>query len=185
MSTGPVRLPSQAQLDHAIRFFAARHSEWDAMNRENGAEVKVLGKRHRAELRQWRADPINAGLDYNGLFVLEDTASSIVSRHFGIELDRSMGVEFWGYEADGADERPFSQILNKRYFTPAEIDRLDNGQLPNVLITAGGWGSRSHWVAVVTEIPRLLRNWKRGTMRDVERANEAAKTPWWGWMLEG
>lgn len=49
--------------------------------------------------------------------------------------------------------RPFCKRLldrtRKRGLTRAQIDALDNGQLPNVFITAGGWRCRHQWIAEI------------------------------------
>jgi hypothetical protein len=44
--------------------------------------------------------------------------------------------------------RPFcSHLLNvDRSYTRAQIDDMDNGQIPNVFISAGGWRCRHQWV---------------------------------------
>jgi hypothetical protein len=44
--------------------------------------------------------------------------------------------------------RPFCTRLLKtrRVFSRAQIDAMDNGQLPNVFITGGGWRCRHQWI---------------------------------------
>lgn len=47
--------------------------------------------------------------------------------------------------------RPFCRhLLNTaKTYTRAEIDELDNGQIPNVMITCGGWRCRHQWLLAI------------------------------------
>lgn len=51
--------------------------------------------------------------------------------------------------------RPFCRhmlaVTAKRSLTRAEIDKLDNGQLPNVFQTGGGYGCRHQWLLSLTK----------------------------------
>ena len=44
--------------------------------------------------------------------------------------------------------RPFCERLLKsdRTYTREEIDRMNNGQIPNVFVTCGGFSCRHQWV---------------------------------------
>lgn len=44
--------------------------------------------------------------------------------------------------------RPFCEERVGRVFTREEIDAMDNGQLPNVFLTGGGYNCRHSWIAV-------------------------------------
>lgn len=62
------------------------------------------------------------------------------------------GVEI-RYQYEGPDDkltRPFCHELERRTkttgLTRAEIDKLDNGQLPDVFITGGGFNCRHQWI---------------------------------------
>jgi len=50
---------------------------------------------------------------------------------------------------DGAT-RPFCAALVNEIRTRAEIDELSNGQIPNTLLTAGGYNCRHKWQAIGT-----------------------------------
>jgi hypothetical protein len=54
--------------------------------------------------------------------------------------------------------RPFCYQHAGRVYTRAEINALDNGQLPNVFLTAGGYNCRHVWQAVskVSELQALV-----------------------------
>jgi len=51
-------------------------------------------------------------------------------------------------------ERPFCRHLTDtdRAYTREQIDRMDNGQLPNVFITGGGWNCRHQWILDTREL---------------------------------
>jgi SPP1 gp7 family putative phage head morphogenesis protein len=44
--------------------------------------------------------------------------------------------------------RPFCHARVGKVFTKADIDAMDNDQLPNVYLTAGGYNCRHQWIAV-------------------------------------
>jgi hypothetical protein len=44
--------------------------------------------------------------------------------------------------------RPFCRGHVGKVYTRAQIDALDNGQLPNTFLTGGGWNCRHVWHAV-------------------------------------
>ena len=55
------------------------------------------------------------------------------------------------YEYSGLDDkltRPFCEHLLEvgKAYTRAEIEKMDNGQLPNVFLTGGGWNCRHQWI---------------------------------------
>lgn len=49
------------------------------------------------------------------------------------------------------DTRDFCRKRVGKVFTRRQIDRMDNGQLPNVLLTGGGFQCRHTWIAVESE----------------------------------
>lgn len=55
-------------------------------------------------------------------------------------------------------ERPFCRHLTSvdKAYTREQIDRMDNGQLPNVMITGGGFNCRHGWVLDVRELEATL-----------------------------
>jgi hypothetical protein len=44
--------------------------------------------------------------------------------------------------------RPFCEARLGKVFTRGEIDRMDNGQIPDVFLTAGGYNCRHSWIEV-------------------------------------
>jgi hypothetical protein len=80
---------------------------------------------------------------------LYDTSVSIFGRQ--IELLKATGepgelLLFSGPIDDRT--RPFCLQRVGRVYTAAEVDDMDNGQLPNVRLTGGGYQCRHHWVAL-------------------------------------
>ncbi|MBX9601253.1 MAG: hypothetical protein K2X35_09620 [Bryobacteraceae bacterium] len=67
-----------------------------------------------------------------------------------IEEANGAAVRYRYYGPDDVLTRPFCDELlertARRGLTRAEIDRLDNGQLPNVFLTGGGYRCRHTWV---------------------------------------
>lgn len=80
---------------------------------------------------------------------LYDTMTSVFGRQ--VEQMKSTGDadELFAYigPAD-AKARPFCRQHLGKVYTRAEIDDLDNGQLPNVFLTAGGFNCRHSFVAI-------------------------------------
>lgn len=69
------------------------------------------------------------------------------------EIEKGFRGETFRYVYIGPDDkltRPFCRELMRRTadrpMTLAEIAELDNGELPNVLVTGGGWCCRHQWI---------------------------------------
>lgn len=100
---------------------------------------------------------------------LADTAittfyRSIQDRGFQrIEEANGAAVRYRYYGPDDVLTRPFcDELLDRtarRGLTRAEIDRLDNGQLPNVFLTGGGYRCRHTWVLDTREAEEQPRAW--------------------------
>lgn len=72
--------------------------------------------------------------------------------------------------------RPFCLNLVGKVFTREEIDAMDNGQMPDVFLTGGGYQCRHSWLAVESRAMRQLTNTGERTpqyIREVERLREA------------
>ena len=192
MRTTPVRLPTQEQLNNAVRFYVGEYKEIEAEAEEqaapplSGAEIPADKVRSQAET-EWIAQPSFADLDRDGRRALQWTARAIVSRHFRTKADiEAFGTapQRWIYETVIDEKtRPFSRVLNGKILTAEQIARLDNGQLPNALTTCGGWCSRSHWHAVRSDVVETRGT--AATEADIEQANAAGREPWWEWASEG
>jgi hypothetical protein len=60
-------------------------------------------------------------------------------------------------------KRLMAQVVESRTWTRAEIDAMDNGQLPNVFVTCGGYNCRHQWrLALEKEIRRLADHIRNG-----------------------
>lgn len=86
-----------------------------------------------------------------------DTAQSTFYRTIAeqgfrkIEEARGKPLRYKYYGPDDKLNRPFCRHLLERQedgktFTRAEIDAMDNGQLPNVMLTGGGYRCRHQWI---------------------------------------
>lgn len=79
-----------------------------------------------------------------------DTAASTYSRHVDqLGLDPDAGDRFVYVGPNDDATRPFCrEHLTGEERTRAELDSIDNGQLPNTLLTGGGWNCRHKWLFV-------------------------------------
>lgn len=80
---------------------------------------------------------------------LYDTTVSIFGRQ--VELLKATGEATERFAFMGpvdAKTRPFCLKHVGKVYTRAEIEQLDNGQIPNVMLSGGGFQCRHHWVAV-------------------------------------
>ncbi len=84
-----------------------------------------------------------------GARTVYDTAVSTFSRQVD-QLDTTGEPDELFLYAGPADlkTRPFCRERVGRVFTRADIDKMDNGQLPNVMLTGGGYNCRHSWKAV-------------------------------------
>lgn len=75
-----------------------------------------------------------------------DTAVSTFSRQVGQIGTTGEDDELFLYVGpNDAKTRPFCVDLVGEVHTRAEIDAMDNGQLPNVMLTGGGYNCRHQW----------------------------------------
>jgi hypothetical protein len=191
LRTQAVTLPSLEQLEVAIMFLSRHDAEVASTAAiEDAQSRKAARKALRGAYAEWEvAIAQSAGLEKEGVWALQRTARTVAQRRENLAHDFEQGGRdvppFWSYRSpvDGL-QRPFSALLNGRYFSTAQVLALDNGQLPNVLETAGGWCSRSGWTAWSDKPPRSLEWLKPGTDTLVEKANAAALAPWWEWAGE-
>jgi len=80
---------------------------------------------------------------------LYDTSISIFAREaesLGVPDDADRPFVYTGPSDEKV--RPFCREHLGKVYTRAKIDALDNGQLPNVYLTGGGWNCRHGWTAV-------------------------------------
>lgn len=80
---------------------------------------------------------------------LYDTLASIFTRQ--VEVMKSSGADDEPFAYVGpldSKTRPFCIERVGRVYTRTEIDAMDNGQLPNVFLTGGGYNCRHVWQAV-------------------------------------
>ncbi len=75
-----------------------------------------------------------------------DTAVSTYSRQVGQIGTTGEGDELFAWVGpDDAKTREFCKGLIGQIHTRDEIDAMDNGQLPNVMLTGGGYNCRHQW----------------------------------------
>ena len=81
------------------------------------------------------------------LRTLYDTTISIFGRQ--VEAMKAQPDDVFAYVGPvDAKLRPFCRAHIGKVYTKAEIDALDNGQLPNVFLTGGGYNCRHVWQVV-------------------------------------
>ncbi len=74
-----------------------------------------------------------------------------------IEAQTPLRFVYMGPPANDPKIRPFCEkLMTKvsagRTWTRAEIDQMDNGQLPNVFVTCGGYACRHQWIMATKEL---------------------------------
>lgn len=86
---------------------------------------------------------------------LAETATSsyyrtIADRGFRL-IEKDTGIKL-KYKYEGPKDkltRPFCKKIVGKTFTRPQIDRMDNGQIGNVFISAGGWRCRHQWMVAL------------------------------------
>src|SRR3990167_2166190 len=82
---------------------------------------------------------------------LHDTAVSTYGRTVDqLDLSGAASERFLYIGPDDDATRPFCQQQLGKVLTRGAIDDLDNGQLPNVMLTAGGYNCRHKWQFIGT-----------------------------------
>ncbi len=91
---------------------------------------------------------------------LFDTQVSIFTRTVEDVATKQLGQDQPYLYVGPADEvaRPFCLKYVGQVLTREQIDQLDNGQLPNVFITGGGYNCRHSWLAVESKELRDMAN---------------------------
>lgn len=105
---------------------------------------------------------------------LFDTQMSIYGRQVEAVATQDLGDEQPYLYVGPADNvtRPFCLQHLGRVLTRREIERLDNGQLPNPFLTGGGYNCRHSWLAVESQ---ELREMAGTTRRIPEIADDVAR----------
>jgi hypothetical protein len=102
---------------------------------------------------------------------LYDTTVNVFGRQ--VEAMKSQPDDVYAYMGPADVKlRPFCREHVGKVFTRAEIDALDNGQLPNVFLTGGGYNCRHQFIAVskLSELRDLV-----GTEQRVPEVDAALK----------
>lgn len=118
---------------------------------------------------------------------LFDTAVSIFGRQVEAVQTEALGDQQPYLFAGPIDDRtrPFCLDRVGRVYTRAEIDQMDNGQMPGVLLTGGGYNCRHSWLAVESQelkamvgtterIPEVAADVARAKARRAARRKGAA-----------
>jgi hypothetical protein len=83
---------------------------------------------------------------------LYDTTTSVFSRQVELLKADDAPTTLFAYMGPAdAVMRPFCAKHIGKVYTRREIDQLDNGQLPNVLLTGGGYNCRHTWLELAPE----------------------------------
>jgi hypothetical protein len=97
---------------------------------------------------------------FNNLRAELNTAMSTFARTVTAEAAQDAGFELYLYiGADDSVTRDFcGELLSKDppIYTAEEIDSMDNGQLPDVMTTGGGYNCRHQWSPVSLEFAKSL-----------------------------
>lgn len=155
------------------------------------AAVDLLGQGDEAAIALWRAlstrlltaqpiDEILAGLadaldkseaQIRSLF---DTLMTMYGRQVEAQATEDLGQAQPFLFVGPVDDVTREWCLNRvgRVFTRAAIDTMDNGQIPNVFLSGGGWNCRHSWIAVESE---ALREMAESGERVPEIADEVAR----------
>jgi hypothetical protein len=128
------------------------------------AQMDILGQGDAIALKVWRAfarglfaqTPVSQLLDdlaealdveLHEARTLYDTTTNVFARQIEAMKARPEDVFAYVGPADRA-MRPFCRAHVGKVFTREQIDVLDNGQLPNVFLTGGGYNCRHQFIAV-------------------------------------
>lgn len=105
----------------------------------------LFSQRPIADLLEDLADAVD--IELREARTLYDTTVNVFGRQ--VEAMKSQPDDVYAYMGPvDVKLRPFCRQHVGKVFTKPEIDALDNGQLPNVYLTGGGYNCRHQWVAV-------------------------------------
>lgn len=112
----------------------------------------IIGAQDRAELLTELLEQLELSLPQAR--TIYDTALSEFSRIAVTSTATGQPDEAFLYNGPiDALMRPFCAERVGQVFTRRAIDQMDNGQLPNTLITGGGYNCRHTWIPVPTDDP--------------------------------
>lgn len=112
-----------------------------------------------------------------GVQTLYDTQVSVFGRQVESLKTKELGPEQPFLYVGPIDDvtRPFCLEHAGKVWTREKIDAMDNDQLPNVFLTAGGYNCRHSWIAVESKELRGLANTDERAPEiaaDIQRAQE-------------
>lgn len=99
------------------------------------------------------------------------TAIAAIDRLVVVQAGMQRGSAFMYIHPRDAVTRPCCNTIIGLVFTQEEIAAMDNNQLPDVLLTCGGYNCRGSWSPYLLPVKGAA---VRGTAEDVLRFNEAA-----------
>ena len=112
----------------------------------------------------------NAGLNPANAYTIANSSLLDFAQRSQNVAATEAGAEWYAFLGpDDNVTRPFCQALLDKRFTIEQIDQLDNGQIPDVFNSRGGWSCRHSWLPVFFE--DQLEQFPIG---DVAEANNAA-----------
>jgi hypothetical protein len=105
-----------------------------------------------------------------------DTAISSFSRQVALLGATGEPTEEFVYVGPNDHRtRPFCAGLIGDVYEREAIDKMDNGQLPNVMLTGGGWNCRHQWRRITSLDRETLRGQGRGALIDVDDGEQDAE----------
>ncbi len=99
-------------------------------------------------------------------------------------IEKDLPQQELKYRYSGPDDkltRPFCEHLLRtgKAYSREQIDRMNNGQLPNVFLTRGGWNCRRQWILDVSELMSRRGEIQEGTGKGGYPRIEPIERPEW------
>jgi hypothetical protein len=138
-----------AQMDVLGRGVEIAHTLWRALM------MGIFSQRKPSDLMDDLAEALDVEL-YQARR-LYDTTVNVFARQ--VEAMKSQPGDVYAFLGPADTKlRPFCLEHVGKVYTREQIDALDNGQIPNVFLTGGGWNCRHQFVAVskVSELRELV-----------------------------
>lgn len=174
------KLLTAYDLDALVALKEIRYAELLQLGEEAGIQMwrvvvdGVLGIRDIGHL----VDDVADMLDVSDKIARQvyDTAVSSFSRQVALLGATGDAHEEFVYVGPNDHRtRPFCAALIGDVREREDIDKMDNGQLPNVMLTGGGWNCRHQWRRITSLDRETLRGQGRGGLIDVDEGEQDAE----------
>ena len=84
----------------------------------------------------------------NRIKTLSRTFSRGIDRLINFNQAMVIGIKYFKYVGNPTPERDFCKLHYGKTYHIDEIDKLDNGQIPDVFTNCGGYNCRHMWLPV-------------------------------------